>query len=83
VLPDSPIKTLADLKDKKLGVQSMGSAGTTFARAFVHDAGLDSQKDITFLPIGLGAQAITSIRQNWSTLSCSGMPRWRSLHSLA
>src|SRR5260221_13157621 len=49
VLPDSPIKTLAELKDKKLGVQSMGSAGTTFARAFVHDAGLDSQKDITFL----------------------------------
>jgi ABC-type nitrate/sulfonate/bicarbonate transport system substrate-binding protein len=63
VLPDSPIKTLADLKDKKLGVQSMGSAGTTFARAFVHDAGLDAQKDITFLPIGLGAQAITSVRQ--------------------
>src|SRR5580698_1337771 len=43
VLPESPIKSLADLKDKKLGVQSMGSAGTTFARAFVHDAGLDSQ----------------------------------------
>jgi NitT/TauT family transport system substrate-binding protein len=63
VLPDSPIKTLADLKGKKLGVQSMGSAGTTFAKAFVKDAGLDPQRDISFLPIGLGAQAITSVRQ--------------------
>jgi NitT/TauT family transport system substrate-binding protein len=63
VLPDSPIKSLADLKDKKLGVQSMGSAGTTFAKAFVKEAGLDPAKDISFLPIGLGAQAITSVRQ--------------------
>lgn len=63
VLPDSPIKTLADLKGAKLGVQSMGSAGTTFGRAFVAQAGLDPQKDITFLTIGMGAQAITSVRQ--------------------
>jgi NitT/TauT family transport system substrate-binding protein len=63
VLPESPIKSLVDLKDKKLGVQSMGSAGTTFAKAFVKEAGLDPQKDISFLPIGLGAQAVTSVRQ--------------------
>jgi NitT/TauT family transport system substrate-binding protein len=63
VLPESPIKSLADLKDKKLGVQSMGSAGTTFAKAFVKEAGLDPAKDISFLPIGLGAQAVTSVRQ--------------------
>lgn len=64
VLPDSPIKTLADLKGKKLGVQSMGSAGTTFGRAFVREAGLDPQSDISFLSIGVGAQAIASVRQN-------------------
>ncbi len=63
VLPDSPIKTLADLKGKKLGVQSMGSAGTTFGRAFVQAAGLDPDQDISFLPIGVGAQAVTSVRQ--------------------
>lgn len=63
VLPESPIKALTDLKDKKLGVQSMGSAGTTFAKAFVKEVGLDPAKDVTFLPIGLGAQAITSVKQ--------------------
>ena len=63
VPPESPIKVMADLKGKKLGVQSMGSAGTTFAKAFVKEAGLNPETDITFLPIGLGAQAITSVRQ--------------------
>ncbi|MDB5596505.1 MAG: putative exported protein [Hyphomicrobiales bacterium] len=63
VLPDSPIKSMSDLKGMKLGVQSMGSAGTTFGRAFATQAGLDGQKDVTFLPIGMGAQAITSVKQ--------------------
>jgi NitT/TauT family transport system substrate-binding protein len=63
VLPDSPIKTLAGLKGMKLGVQSMGSAGTTFGRAFVQQAGLDPDKDVSFLPIGVGAQAVTSVRR--------------------
>jgi NitT/TauT family transport system substrate-binding protein len=63
VLPESPIKTLAELKGKRLGVQSMGSAGTTFGRAFAQQAGLDPNKDISFLPIGVGAQAVTSVRQ--------------------
>jgi NitT/TauT family transport system substrate-binding protein len=63
VMPDSPIRTLADLKGKKLGVQSMGSAGTTFGRAFAQAAGLDPEHDVAFLPIGVGAQAVTSVRQ--------------------
>lgn len=63
VMPDSPIKSMADLKGKTLGVQSMGSAGTTFGRAFVTQVGLDPQKDISFMPIGMGAQAITSVKQ--------------------
>lgn len=63
VLPDSPIKTLADLKGKKLGVQSMGSAGVTFGKAFARAGGLDPAKDISFLPIGLGAQAVTAVKR--------------------
>jgi NitT/TauT family transport system substrate-binding protein len=63
VLPDSPIKAMADLKGRRLGVQSMGSAGTTFGKAFVKEAGLNPTTDISFLPIGLGAQAVTSVNQ--------------------
>jgi NitT/TauT family transport system substrate-binding protein len=61
VPPDSPIRTMADLKGRKIGVQSMGSAGVTFGRAFATSAGLNPQTDVSFLPIGMGAQAVTSI----------------------
>ena len=63
VPPDSTIKTMAELKGKKLGVQSMGSAGITFAKAFVKEAGLNPDADVSFLPIGLGAQAMASVKQ--------------------
>jgi NitT/TauT family transport system substrate-binding protein len=63
VAPDSPIKSIAELKGKRLGVQSMGSAGTTFGRAFTQAAGLNPEKDVSFLSIGVGAQAVTSVRQ--------------------
>jgi len=64
VQPDSPVKTLADLKGKKLGVQSLGSAGVTFGKAFAAEAGLNPATDISFLPIGMGPQAVTSVERN-------------------
>jgi NitT/TauT family transport system substrate-binding protein len=63
VVSNSPIKTVKELKGKKIGVLSMGSTGITFGRAYAKEAGLDPQADITFVPIGAGAQALTAIRQ--------------------
>lgn len=60
---NSPIKSVAELKGKKIGVLSMGSTGISFGRAYARDAGLDPAKDVTFVPIGVGAQALTAIRQ--------------------
>jgi NitT/TauT family transport system substrate-binding protein len=60
---ESPIKTLADLRGKKLGVTAMGTAGITFGSAFVKAAGLNPATDITFLAVGGGAQAMTAVRQ--------------------
>jgi NitT/TauT family transport system substrate-binding protein len=59
----SPIQSISDLKGKKLGVLSMGSTGISFGRAYAKDAGLDPEKDITFVPIGAGAQALIAIKQ--------------------
>lgn len=59
----SPIKSVAELKGKKIGVLSMGSTGISFGRAYARDAGLDPAKDVTFIPIGVGAQALTAVRQ--------------------
>ncbi len=63
VLPDSPIKELKDLHGKKLGVASLGSAGISYGRAYAKSAGLDPQRDINLIQIGVGAQAITAVRQ--------------------
>src|SRR6476646_5814312 len=41
---DSPVKTMADLKGKRIGVTSMASAGVVVARALAKQAGLDPDK---------------------------------------
>jgi NitT/TauT family transport system substrate-binding protein len=63
VLESSPIRTLSNLKAKKIGVLSMGSTGITFGRAYAKEGGLDPAHDVTFIPIGAGAQALTALRQ--------------------
>lgn len=63
VVEDSPIKSVKDLKGKKIGVLSIGSTGITFGRAYVKEAGFNPQSDVTFVPIGAGGQALTAIRQ--------------------
>ncbi len=61
----SPIHNIAAVKGKKLGVIGMGSAGVPFGRAYVRAAGLDPERDITFLAVGVGAQAINAVRQKF------------------
>ncbi|HWB43909.1 MAG TPA: ABC transporter substrate-binding protein, partial [Hyphomicrobiaceae bacterium] len=43
---DSPIKSITDLKGKKIGVTSMASAGVISARALTKAAGLNHDSDI-------------------------------------
>lgn len=63
VIASSSVKDVKELKGKKIGVLSMGSTGITFGRAYAKEAGLDPQRDMTFAPIGAGAQAMTAIQQ--------------------
>ncbi|HJU17158.1 MAG TPA: ABC transporter substrate-binding protein [Stellaceae bacterium] len=65
VPPGSPIHSVAELKGKKLGVIGMGSAGVAFGRAYLNAAGLDPAHDVTFIAVGVGAQAINAVRQNF------------------
>jgi NitT/TauT family transport system substrate-binding protein len=45
-------------------VPSFGSAGVTYGKAYIRSQGLDPDKDVQWIPIGIGAQAMTAIRQN-------------------
>ena len=63
VLPDSPIKSLAELRGKKIGVASMGSSAVLYGKAYLAKAGVEIGKDGTnYLAIGVGAQGATAIR---------------------
>jgi len=59
---DSPIKTVADLKGKTVGVNSMASNGVLVTRAMAADAGLDPRRDINIVVIGEGAQAAAQLK---------------------
>jgi NitT/TauT family transport system substrate-binding protein len=59
---DSPVKTMADLKGKRIGVTSMASAGVIVARALAKQAGLDPDKDISIVVAGESAQTAALLR---------------------
>ena len=60
-VPDeSPIKTFADLKGKKIGVASLGSGGAIVARAIATNIG---DPDLPVVAVGEGAQAAALLRQ--------------------
>ncbi|MFB6391928.1 ABC transporter substrate-binding protein [Polymorphospora lycopeni] len=61
VKPDSPIASGADLRGKKIGVISLASGSAPYARAYVRAAGLDPEKDVELLPVGVGAPAATAL----------------------
>src|SRR3954451_21733177 len=59
---DSPIKTFADLKGKKIGVTSMASAGVIVARALASNNGFNPDKDVTIVVAGEAAQTAGLLR---------------------
>lgn len=62
VKDDSPIKSVADLKEKTIGATSLNSAAVPVARALVKSAGLDPEKDVKIVVAGEGAQSAAMLR---------------------
>jgi NitT/TauT family transport system substrate-binding protein len=58
---DSSIQSIDDLKGKTIGVQALNTGMYLYNRAALKLAGLDPDKDVTWLPIGTGAQAADAI----------------------
>jgi NitT/TauT family transport system substrate-binding protein len=59
---DSPIRSMKDLKGKKIGVASMGSGGVPVARGLLAMNGLDPDKDAQIVVVGEAAQAAALVR---------------------
>jgi NitT/TauT family transport system substrate-binding protein len=58
----SPIRSVKDLKGKKIGVASMGSGGVPVARGLLAMNGLDPEKDAQIVVVGEAAQAAALVR---------------------
>ncbi|MDR5781405.1 ABC transporter substrate-binding protein [Caballeronia sp. LZ065] len=71
VLDSSPIKSIKDFKGKTIGVISYGAVLVNIIKGQIAEAGLDPDKDVTFVETGTGAQAITALRSGkvdiWGT----------------
>ena len=61
VLSNSSIRSIGQLRGQKIGVASMSAAQIPFARAMVAGAGLDPDTDVTFVPVGFGAQPLVAL----------------------
>ncbi|HYG85524.1 MAG TPA: ABC transporter substrate-binding protein [Azospirillum sp.] len=61
---NSSITQLAQLKGKRIGVLSLSSGAVPFAKAMLAGAGLDPERDVSWLPIGIGSQAAQAVQNN-------------------
>jgi NitT/TauT family transport system substrate-binding protein len=61
---DSPIRTIADLKGKTIGVTAMASTGVIVARAMIANAGMNPDTDTRIVVAGEGAQTAALIRSH-------------------
>ncbi len=69
---DSPIQAPADLRGKTIGVSALTSGAVPVARAVVSSGGLNPDRDVKWLTVGVGAPAALAIKQK----SVDAMALW-------
>src|SRR5207245_2176772 len=68
----SPIQSVADLRGKTIGVSALTSGAVPVARALIASGGMDPDKDVKWLAVGVGAPAAVAITQK----SVDAMALW-------
>ena len=63
VLPDSPIKTIQDVKGKTLGTLSLAAASTSYARGILMSLGIDPENDVDIVAVGTGPSSTALLQQ--------------------
>jgi len=62
VIEDGPIKSVADLKGKRIGIFSLGTGGMPLLKGFLAANGVDPDKDVQIIATGAGAPALQALR---------------------
>jgi NitT/TauT family transport system substrate-binding protein len=61
---DSNIRQVQDLKGKMVGVFSLATGGIAFMKAYLAECGMNPDKDVQIIALGLGAPAIDALKNN-------------------
>jgi NitT/TauT family transport system substrate-binding protein len=69
---DSALKSVADLRGKTIGASALTSGAVPVARALLASGGVDPDKDVKWLAVGVGAPAAVAITQK----SVDAMALW-------
>ncbi len=64
VLENGPIKKVQDLRGKTIGVFSLATGGIAFMKSYLRQSGMDPEKDINLVAVGLGAPPVEALRTN-------------------
>ena len=59
---DGPIRSIADLKGKTIGVFSLATGGIAYLDSALRARGLDPGRDVDLVPLGLGAPPVQALR---------------------
>ncbi len=62
VLAGSPVRTLAELKGRKIGVGALTFGNIPLTRAMFREMGLEVGRDVELVPTGLGAPAFLALK---------------------
>ena len=63
-LEDGPIKDVRDLKGKTIGVFSLATGGIAFMKSYLRANGIDPDRDVQLVAVGLGAPPVEALRTN-------------------
>lgn len=64
VMQDGPIKGVADLKGKRIGIFSLGTGGVSLLKGYLRANGLNPDTDVQLIATGAGAPALEALKSD-------------------
>jgi NitT/TauT family transport system substrate-binding protein len=62
VMQDGPIKSVVDLKGKKIGIFSLGTGGVPLLKGYLRSNGINPDTDVQIIATGAGAPALEALK---------------------
>jgi len=64
VMDDSPIKSVAEFKGKRIGIVSLATGGYSLLKGYLRTNGLNPDSDAQIIAVGAGAPALDALKNN-------------------